>query len=335
MERTFPQILRHSRLSTYDNSIPQVYRSTTKHKKHGDWGLKRNLPTVIRTPNICVRALDTNESQTPWDSATSQVELLQRWKENFGGSNAQPKRTETVVRSMSDLSETEWKKVKRQAREKREQWLEAVKEGKYKREQVLEFLQLSTHRNVSQNAVAGPTYGEYPQEKPHTIQGRVLNTETGGYAVGVAGFVAHMPQHTVGVSRLKSDRELRTFHVLDAKVNEDGVPKIELSYRPPRNRALNNIIADLSFLANKKGNQKAGEDDEIEKTQRHLEGKYRRPTTRSARNASSAKEMENPMEGILEFLKAHHKDKTPDQGIGYSEIMNDLFSRDSLKKQKK
>src|SRR5689334_10503820 len=59
MERSFSHLLRTSRLATFDKNINQIYTTSGKAKAIGDWGLKRNLPTVLRTHYLTIEQLDT------------------------------------------------------------------------------------------------------------------------------------------------------------------------------------------------------------------------------------------------------------------------------------
>src|SRR4051794_36291986 len=83
MDKPFARLLRNSRLATFDPAIPQIYRTTGTHHKLGDWGLKRNLPTVIRSHVIKVHELDTAEHQTPFSLALHDVIIIRSWLENF------------------------------------------------------------------------------------------------------------------------------------------------------------------------------------------------------------------------------------------------------------
>lgn len=101
MDKSFANLLRHSRLASFDRSLEQVYTSPKRFRKTGDWGLKRNLPTVIRTRFVEIKRLDTAEHQTPWESGDSKVLFLKRWKENFPNSS-KPKSGTVVGPTYSD-----------------------------------------------------------------------------------------------------------------------------------------------------------------------------------------------------------------------------------------
>lgn len=77
---TFGQMLRKSRLASFDATLPQVYTTKGGFKHRRDWGLMRNLPE-LKTDYITVQALDTPEHQTPFQSANDKVQFVRRWHE--------------------------------------------------------------------------------------------------------------------------------------------------------------------------------------------------------------------------------------------------------------
>ncbi|KIJ44318.1 hypothetical protein M422DRAFT_47404 [Sphaerobolus stellatus SS14] len=77
----FAVLLRRSKFVTYDPQIGQVYTTYGGHAHRGNWGFKRPLPNRRPTGYIYVRAVDTPEQQTEWDSAESSGRWIKRWDE--------------------------------------------------------------------------------------------------------------------------------------------------------------------------------------------------------------------------------------------------------------
>lgn len=87
----YSSILRSSRLM----ALPPNIKSSSAHDLHplspsirssrasqniGDWGLKRNLPR-LRTSNITISDIDTQEHQTPFNSSNRYTKVVERWQE--------------------------------------------------------------------------------------------------------------------------------------------------------------------------------------------------------------------------------------------------------------
>lgn len=70
------------RSSTAQNIHPMrpAIRTTKANQAVGDWGLKRPLPT-LRTQNITISDIDTQEHQTPFESSNQYTKVVQRWQE--------------------------------------------------------------------------------------------------------------------------------------------------------------------------------------------------------------------------------------------------------------
>ena len=107
MSTSFASVLRNSRLASYDRSINQVY---VKPKYSKSWGLKRDLPSVVRTKFVTIGALDTAEHQTPWESGESKVLFIKRWKENFPGSKKPTPRAEELTYNIANMTPAEFQR---------------------------------------------------------------------------------------------------------------------------------------------------------------------------------------------------------------------------------
>ncbi|KAI8375986.1 uncharacterized protein BYT42DRAFT_572984 [Radiomyces spectabilis] len=230
MEKSFGNLLRHSRLATYDRTLPQVYTTPRKCKQIGDWGLKRNLPTVVRTPFVTIGDLDTAEHQTPWKSGQGQVLFVRRWKENFPNSKKPAPRSETVEYNVARMTPAEFQRFLKQASKKAPAFKEALAKKEVVPEQVFDYVN-ATFSNSSSSTTVGPTYSDHDAGWDYPVEGRILNSVTGGHAAGIAGVVALLPKrYSVGL-RNSGDRKLRTFYVNEVKWDEEGRPMVEVKLR--------------------------------------------------------------------------------------------------------
>lgn len=91
MSSSFAGLLRNSRIAALPQTIKsphvvdyyptcQAIRTTKANQSIGDWGLKRSLPN-LRTKNISVAAVDTQEHQTSFKSANEYTKFVNRWQE--------------------------------------------------------------------------------------------------------------------------------------------------------------------------------------------------------------------------------------------------------------
>lgn len=235
MTTSFAQLLRHSRLATYDRGINQVYTTPLKRKQIGDWGLKRNLPTVIRTKHLTVGALDTSEHQTPWESGESQVLFIKRWKENFPNSHKPHPRPEEIQHNIASMTPAEFQRFLRQSQKKAAEFQEAIAKKEMVPEQVYDFLAVNfTESNDDSHAggVVGPTYSEHQVGWDYPVQGRILNANRMGHVIGIAGVTATLAKRSSVGLRNSGDRRVRDFFVRHAEIDDQGKPKVEVTMQP-------------------------------------------------------------------------------------------------------
>lgn len=242
MEKSFAALLRTSKLASFDSAIPQVYSTKNCWKKNGDWGLKRSLPTVIRTKLITVGALDTAEHQTPWNSANSSVNYVRVWKENFPNSVAPKPQPEVVLKDLGSMTEAQFKLLVKNSGKLADEYNELVNSDKLSKNQILEFLGVTVSPTAQRaQSVVGPTYSDHEVEYGYPIEGRVLNMDTGfKYIVGVAGITATLP--VKDSHRPPIDKAVRTFYVSHASVNPDGSPNVTLSGSKPGEEPMNAFL---------------------------------------------------------------------------------------------
>lgn len=245
MDKTFASALRNSRLASFDRNLAQVYATSKSCKRGGEWGLKRNLPSVIRTPHITVSDLDTNEHQTPWQSGSSQVLFVRRWKENFPNSKRPTPRNEQNEYNISSMTPAQFKQFIKQASKKAPEFHQKLKSKDLVQDQVFEFLGATfTNNNNNQEVslssssqggnIVGPTYSDHHQtEMGYPVQGRILGPVEGGYAVGIGGVVAFLPKRMALNIRRTGDRSVRTFFVQHAGIDKDGRPRVTLRLHQP------------------------------------------------------------------------------------------------------
>ena len=78
---TFGTLLKHSKFSSFDPRIGQVYTTHGGDAHRGHWGFKRPLPLRRRGAYITVKNVDTPEYQTEWNSAEPQALWAKNWDE--------------------------------------------------------------------------------------------------------------------------------------------------------------------------------------------------------------------------------------------------------------
>lgn len=239
MEKSFGNLLRHSRLASYDRSLPQVYKTTKHRKRIGDYGLKRNLPSVIKTPHLTIGALDTAEHQTPWESGQSKVLFLKRWKENFPNSKKPAPRPEVEHYNLASMTPAEFQRFLRQVKKqnKATSFQEALQKKEVVADQVFDYLNVNF--NTTQldggeegRGIVGPIYSDYQVGWDYPVQGRILNADRQGHAIGIGGIVAALPRRNAIGLTMGGDRMVRTFYVKHAELDlETGRPKVEVTIR--------------------------------------------------------------------------------------------------------
>ncbi|KAI8970137.1 hypothetical protein BDF20DRAFT_804656, partial [Mycotypha africana] len=238
----FANLFRSSRLASYDRTINQVYTTTKNFKKIGDWGLKRNLPTVIRTDYTTIKDLDTAEHQTPWYTANNQVLFMKRWKENFDASVSQKPKTPAAsvtedndkqLQNVMAMTPAQFNHFKKQCAKRASEFQHLVKSKQLVREQIYDYLNVTFEQ---ERPVMGPTYSAAtPPQEPLKVQGRILNPVKVdyfiGHAVAVGGIVALLPREYASfIQANKNDRnQLHDFYVESITMNEDGTPLIILN----------------------------------------------------------------------------------------------------------
>ncbi|KAF8976226.1 hypothetical protein BGZ46_008449 [Entomortierella lignicola] len=261
MERSFSHLLRTSRLATFDKNIPQIYTTSGKSKAIGDWGLKRNLPTVLRTHYLNIEQLDTAEHQTPFKSASGDYLFLQRWKENFPTSRPPQPQPVNIKKDLSSLTNAEFKKLLQAAREKRQAWKEAVANNEFRSDDYLDFMKVTSRQSkigsidtaTSQASLGfgssspiipasstpsttrvkvGPTYGFFEPSTPIVVQGRNLGRTRNIQFIGVSGVVASL-QNMGTTYHQTSSKSLQPYYVHKAELEADGRPNVVLGYTPP------------------------------------------------------------------------------------------------------
>lgn len=77
----FATLLQRSKFSSFDPKIAQVYTTHGGDAYRGNWGFKRPLPIRRRGAYITVKAVDTLEQQTEWNSAEPQASWMKNWDE--------------------------------------------------------------------------------------------------------------------------------------------------------------------------------------------------------------------------------------------------------------
>ncbi|KAG0360067.1 hypothetical protein BG005_011582 [Podila minutissima] len=263
MERSFSHLLRTSRLATFDQNIKQIYTTSGNTKRIGDWGLKRNLPTVLRTHFLNIEQLDTAEHQTPFNSASSDYLFLQRWKENFPRSRSPQRQPVAVKKDLATMSEQEFNKLLASAREKRQNWKDALANNEVRSDDHLNYMNIQSRHSRGSSALdtatsqasvgsplssstsststvatgssrvkVGPTYGFFEPSTPTVVQGRSLGRSKTNQVVGVSGVVATL--NSLQSPHLhNASKSLQPYYVYKAELDSDGRPNVHLGLSSP------------------------------------------------------------------------------------------------------
>ena len=246
MNSRFSRIFRTSKAATWDPQIQQVYTTFSHEAKIGDWGMKHNLPTTVRTKNITVFQMDTKESFPSFISANNRVKIQQAWKENFlrssspqlpisaAGADTNGNGSEGIY-NLTQMSDKQWRKFLDLARSRSKEWKEAISRGEYEPHEWFRFMNASnTKPNHKNTAISSPTYHNYIPTVPELrVKGRILNKVTGGYAVGIQGIVAFMPHHSKSLNNYINHRDVHDLYVVKAQFDSMGCPDVEVSMSPP------------------------------------------------------------------------------------------------------
>jgi hypothetical protein len=81
VQSPFATLLKRSKFSSFDPLIAQVYTTHGGDAYRGNWGFKRPLPIRRRGAYITVKAVDSLEQQTEWNSAEPQAMWMKNWNE--------------------------------------------------------------------------------------------------------------------------------------------------------------------------------------------------------------------------------------------------------------
>ncbi|KAI8329254.1 hypothetical protein EDC96DRAFT_529611 [Choanephora cucurbitarum] len=252
MEKSFASLLRHSRLASYDRALPQVYTTPKTYKKIGDWGLKRNLPTVIRTKYVTIGSLDTAEHQTPWESGAGKVLFIKRWKENFPNSRRPTPRSEEIQYNAANMTPAEFQRLLREAAKKAPEFQSALAKKEIIPEQVFDYLHVNFAETTesSGGSVVGPTYSDHQVGWDYPVEGRILNKDRmDGHAVGIGGVVAILPKRNAIGLKSAYDRGPRIFYVNKAEIDEQGKPRVEVAIQSKKGSSVSmlNELDGLDF----------------------------------------------------------------------------------------
>ncbi|KAG1734288.1 hypothetical protein EDB19DRAFT_1727755 [Suillus lakei] len=166
VQSPFATLLKRSKFSSFDPRIAQVYTTHGGDAHRGNWGFKRPLPIRRRGAYITVKAVDSLEQQTEWNSAEPQAMWMKNWDElqvnptseelrrassqdsgDMVDSDYAPMRTDPIswrssaVPNIHAMSNLEFKKYVAHIRRKREYFFEyqdmkakALKEEREKKE---------------------------------------------------------------------------------------------------------------------------------------------------------------------------------------------------------
>ncbi|CAG8514685.1 9295_t:CDS:1 [Diversispora eburnea] len=233
---SFYELLRKSRLASFDPSIPQVYTTHMRYRSRGEWGMKRNLPNFLRTNNIIVEALDTIEHQTPYKSAETFVKFTKRWKENYPFSKvSKPMDNKPKLFNIGKMTDKEFKKFLREKVEpKKWEYRNSINNDTKTLQDFINALNITYERKPS--TIHGLTYSHNNPGTNIVVQGRVLNKDMpSGFAVGISGMVANiLSRKNVPLNQISREK-LESFYVEKAEFDSQGKPVVKVSKTPALN----------------------------------------------------------------------------------------------------
>lgn len=281
--------------SSHDlHPVRPTIRTTKANGAVGDWGLKRSLPR-LKTQNITVMDIDTQEHQTPFKSSNQHTKFVERWQElglpitpapiskdytkNIQYAGSSPDKVNKGIH-LTTLPRNQTKYLINRARRERSKFLHShqIKDVVY------------THDALSKARRAGDAHLGISAERPFAVQFNgglghhphgalsLINTPQGAREkqakarlmqsgrsrtlVGLGGIIAEVPNSDI---RYSSRETTLTVYPQNVSFNNDGALKISLSTHRPntfddRKRdptsAYNNIFSFSS--------DKGFEDDEME-----------------------------------------------------------------------
>ncbi|KAG1782348.1 mitochondrial ribosomal protein subunit-domain-containing protein [Suillus placidus] len=183
VQSPFATLLKRSKFSSFDPRIAQVYTTHGGDAHRGNWGFKRPLPLRRRGAYITVKAVDSLEQQTEWNSAEPQAMWMKNWdelqlnptsdglrrssSENSGDmvdSEYAPMRTDpkcwrsSAVPNINAMSNLEFKKYVAHIRRKREHFFEyqKMKAEALKQQKVMKEMMEEASKGSSKEKKAPP-----------------------------------------------------------------------------------------------------------------------------------------------------------------------------------
>ncbi|RIA97197.1 hypothetical protein C1645_687118, partial [Glomus cerebriforme] len=232
---SFSQLLRNSRLSKFDPTLSQVYKTYGEYHRNGEYGVKRNLPNHLRTNVITIGEIDTLEHQTPYKSAETLTRFRKKWKENFLISKRveQLKSSDINQRNLKNIvrmSKNEFEKLLKKIEKRKDEWDKLLTKDS---EDFLEFLGLTFDTKSSNSIIKGLTYSHNNPGINFQVQGRILNRDANGvFAVGISGLVGSL--HFGKAHRLAhvNRKKLENFYIEKVEFDDQGRPNVRVSHTP-------------------------------------------------------------------------------------------------------
>lgn len=160
------------------------------------------------------------------------------------------------------MTDAEFNKLLRTAREKRQAWKDALAQNEFRSDEHLSFLNVTyrtpkassfdtatsqatvgtsrspgsashTPAPLSARPKVGPTYGFYQPLNPVIVQGRNLGRgRSANPIVGVCGVVASFPSYSPPHHQ-NVTKSLQPYYVIKAELDPDGRPDVVVSYNAP------------------------------------------------------------------------------------------------------
>ncbi|KAJ1565397.1 hypothetical protein HK096_003029 [Nowakowskiella sp. JEL0078] len=231
----------------------------------GDWGLKHTLPTDLRTRQIVAKHIDDNFGRIRFSSATSNVGLVEVFKENFaysiirdvdriGSNDFSPKDSSAKSIDLAMISEADFKDVLKLAKSKRHDWL--LKKLNGSNETAKNFLGIET----SNNWIHIPSYMHHDSSLRDDfgdhkfVTGNILQStrHQNSRRLGIAGYIASMDN----IDEQQSNRRSQKYEVSQVIVKEGAVEiKVKVAeqqdnlfVRPPENIAPSRLTDKTNSL---------------------------------------------------------------------------------------
>lgn len=252
---SFSSLLRASPLNAFPATSVVVPASSTL-RASGHWGLKRTVPLERRqAESLDVNSMD-NDYGFPLLLETSQLKF-QVMDELFSNIDADVDKAGGCTQlfdgfavisddppNLATMSDDEFATLQKHVKSKKADFEAATTSNpilKSDPQHFLDFFNVTSTDDpnfpcsLSYRSVADTSI---ESNAPNPVKGRILNKTKGGFAVGIAGVVALLPDSPTHVIRHMFDyldrSKIYDFYIQSARWSRAGIPNVVVSMRSPK-----------------------------------------------------------------------------------------------------